>query len=183
MTQIFLIGLSGRAGTGKDTVRKMLQDVGYTGFALADPIRSMLRDLLVKSGISDQYIDQREFKEAIIPELGVSYRHMAQSLGTEWGRSLQSDFWLRIAGSYLADQIAMGGSHFCISDVRFYNEAEWVREQGGVIWRVERDEVAPVREHASELQMASIEADTVIDNNGTVGDLHRAVVKALDGLN
>lgn len=183
MAAFYLIGLTGRAGTGKDTVRKMLQDVGYAGFALADPIRSMLRDLLTKNGISDQYIDNREFKETIIPGLGVSYRHMAQSLGTEWGRSLQSDFWLRIATSYLKDLTDKGAMHVCISDIRFANEAKWVRDHGGVVWRVERYTVPSVREHISELEMFGISPNTIIDNNGSVGDLHREVVQALDGLN
>jgi hypothetical protein len=177
-----LIGLTGFAGTGKDTVRAMLQDAGYTGFALADPIRSMLRDLLLKSGISDQYIESRDLKEITIPSLGVSYRHMAQSLGTEWGRSMDSDFWLRIAGSYLHKQQDAGGTHFCVSDIRFANEAQWVRERGGVIWRIDRPDAAAVRFHASEYAQLSIQPDLIIPNHGTVGDLHRVVVDALDGV-
>lgn len=180
MKQPTLIGLTGYAGTGKDTVRKMLEDAGYRGFALADPIRSMLRDLLLKSGITDDYIDSRELKETIIPELGVSYRHMAQSLGTEWGRSMDTNFWLRIAGAYLYEQYELGCNAFCVSDIRFANECEWVRERGGVIWRIDRPDVAPVRFHASEYAQLGIEPDLTINNHGTVGELHRAVMDALD---
>jgi len=180
MKQPTLIGLTGYAGTGKDTVRKMLEDAGYRGFALADPIRSMLRDLLLKSGISDQYIDSRELKETIIPELGVSYRHMAQSLGTEWGRSLDNKFWLRIAGAYLYEQHELGCNAFCVSDIRFANEADWVRERGGVIWRIERHDATAVRFHVSEYAQLDVKPDLTILNQGTLGDLHRAVMDALD---
>ena len=182
-TPKFLIGLSGYAGTGKDTVRAMLQDLGYTGFAFADPIRGMLRELLTSSGIDDRFIDERDFKEVPIFELGVSYRQMAQTLGTEWGRHLAPDFWLRIAKSYMDEQIDLGGTHFCISDVRFANEAQWVRDQGGVIWRVSRPQAVPVRAHVSEAELFHFSADTEIHNNGSVGDLHRAVMAALDSLN
>ena len=182
-TPIFLIGLAGYAGTGKDTVRSILQDLGYTGFAFADPIRGMLRELLTSSGIDDRFIDDRAFKETPIHELGVSYRQMAQTLGTEWGRNLAPDFWLRIAQAYMDEQIDLGGTHFTVSDVRFANEAQWIRDNGGVIWRIERPQAMPVRAHVSEAEIYHFKADTVIDNTGSVGDLHRAVTNALDALN
>lgn len=179
----YLIGLTGYAGTGKDTVRTMLENEhGYTGFAFAGPIRSMLRELLTSNGIDDRFIDEREFKEVPIHELGVSYRQMAQTLGTEWGRSLAPDFWLRIAKAYLAEQVDLGGTHFVISDVRFCNEAEWVREHGGVIWRIERTAAVPVRAHESESQIYDFHADTVIQNNGNFSDLNLAVSNALADL-
>lgn len=175
-----LIGITGLAGTGKDTVRGMLEDAGYTGFAFADPIRMMLRELLISNNISDSYMDCREFKEDIIPELGVSYRQMAQTLGTEWGRSLQPDFWLRLATSYLHGQMDAGGQQFCISDVRFENEAQWVRNHGGVVWRIERPGTEPVRSHASEQGVDAITAQLTIFNVGNLGDLYNQVMAALD---
>lgn len=180
MNQPTLIGLTGLAGTGKDTVRTMLEDAGYTGFAFADPLRAMLRELLTGSNIDDKYMDSREFKEAIIPELGVSYRQLAQTLGTEWGRALQPDFWLRLATSYLHGQMDAGGRQFCISDVRFENEAQWVRNHDGVVWRIERPGTEPVRSHASEQGVDAIKADVVIFNVGTVGELYNQVMAALD---
>ena len=179
-----LIGLTGLAGTGKDTVRNILQDEGFTGFAFADPIRGMIRELLSSNGIDDGYIDDRERKEKTIPALGVSYRHLAQTLGTEWGRSLAPDFWLRIAGAYMDDLAWQGAqaSHFVISDVRFENEAEWIRKRGGVIWRVVRDHATPVRDHVSEAGVLDIEVDHVIHNQGGILDLHDTVHEALEAL-
>lgn len=175
-----LIGLTGLAGTGKDTVRTMLEDAGFTGFAFADPLRMMLRELLTGSNIDDKYMDSREFKEAIIPELGVSYRQLAQTLGTEWGRALQPDFWLRLATSYLDGERDAGGQAFCVSDVRFENEAQWVRNHGGVIWRIERPGTQPVRSHASEEGMNDIQANLTIFNVGNFGELYNQVMATLD---
>lgn len=178
----FLIGLTGYAGTGKDTVRAILEQGGFVGLAFAEPIRAMLLELLTSNGIDGNYINDRALKETIIPELGVSYRHMAQTLGTEWGRNLRRDFWLRLAGAYMADMEDAGETHFVISDVRFSDEAAWLRQKGGVIWRVERKSVLPVRLHASEAGAHLIKADYIIANHGTPEQLNDAVLAALETL-
>ena len=176
-----LIGLTGYAGTGKDTVRHILELRGYVGMAFAEPIRGMLRELLSSNGIDDSYMTERDRKEVIIPALGVSYRHLAQTLGTEWGRSLAPDFWLRIAGAFMDDVAwANHGCQFVVSDVRFENEAAWVKQRGGVIWRIERQQANPVRQHVSETGMDAIECDQVIFNEGTLDELESLVDCALE---
>lgn len=177
-----LIGLCGYAGTGKDTVRGILeQDHTYTGMAFAEPIRGMLRELFTSNGIDPAYMDERDLKEAEVPALGVSYRQLAQTLGTEWGRNLQPDFWLRIASAFMDEQRLHGAQHFVVSDVRFVNEAQWVRENGGVIWRIHRPDASPVRAHVSEQEIDQIEPDLVIDNSQSVDALWAAVDNALHG--
>lgn len=184
MTKPHLIGLTGYAGTGKDTVRAMLYEHGYHGLAFAEPIRMMLQELFAISGIDTDYMDDRALKEAIIPELGLSYRHLAQTLGTEWGRSLHPSFWTRIAGAYMIDCSRAPNyfDTFCISDVRFVNEAQWVHDQGGVIWRVERPQAVPVRAHASEAEIYHFAADAVILNDGSIDDLRITVATMLGEL-
>ena len=179
-----LIGLTGYAGSGKDAARWILEDAHqFTGFAFADPIRGMLRELLTSTGISTDCMDVRELKEAVIPELGVSYRQLAQTLGTEWARAcLGSDFWLRCARAYMDDlEGQFLETSFVVSDVRFLNEAEWVREQGGVIWRIYRPGQPPVRPHASETELDQIRPDRTIHNGGTLIDLADAIKTALGG--
>lgn len=172
-----VIGLTGVAGSGKDTVRTMLEAQGYTGISFADPMRAMLAQLLEHAGLPEEWLTDRSRKEEPIPWLGFSYRQMAQTLGTEWGRALHPDFWVRIAA------MSMGsfpeGFRFVISDVRFENEAKLVRDMGGVIWRIERPGIEAVRAHVSETALASIEADAVLDNSGTLQALQMAVDWAL----
>ena len=182
MTTPTIIGLTGRAGTGKDTVRAILEEHGFFGMAFADPIRDMLREMLISSGISDVYMDDRDFKEAIIPELGTSYRRLAQTLGTEWGRSIRDDFWLQLAGAHMADLqdcAEVFPHNFVLSDVRFQNEADWVRARGGVIWHIQRSAATPVRAHVSESEMENIAFDQLIWNDGSLGDLRNNVNQAL----
>lgn len=168
-----IIGLTGQAGSGKDTVRGILEQChGFRGMAFADPIRSMLATLLCDAGVSPEWIYRRDLKEKPIPELGTSYRHLAQTLGTEWGRSFtQGDPWLRIAQARATALKACGVNRLVISDVRFPNEASWIRAQGGEIWRIERPNIPSVREHASE-KLEHITPDRTIPNTDTVGALH-----------
>ena len=173
-TTTTLIGLTGLAGAGKDTVRQILeQQHGYIGLGFADPIRNMLRTLFSDNGISEEWMDARNLKEQPIPALGKSYRELAQTLGTEWGRKvLGEDFWIKVADAYIKDINGRDGYAWtCISDVRFVNEADWVRLRGGVIWQVIRPGLDAVRPHISEQGAASIKPDDVIYNDGSIDDL------------
>lgn len=181
MTKPRLIGLTGYAGTGKDTVRSILEEeYDLDGMAFADAIRDMLAGLFASVGIDHGWMVERHLKEMEIPELGASYRKLAQLLGTEWGRSIDPDFWVRIAAAKVKLCAHYNNAGVVISDVRFPNEAAWIRSQGGVIWRVIRPGTAPVRAHASEDLIAGLQHDYVIDNRGTIDDLEVAVKTALN---
>ncbi len=170
-----IIGLTGLAGSGKDTVRAMLeQDHGFTGLAFADPIRLMLCALLQYAGADASHMTDRALKEAQMPQLaGLSYRELAQTLGTEWGRSVRPDLWLRLAQSRVAVLATESTEplRVVISDVRFLNEATWIQSMGGEIWRVERPGTQPVRQHSSETEMRLIPCDRVLFNHGTMDEL------------
>jgi hypothetical protein len=178
-----IIGLTGYAGSGKDTVREILEKRWHcTGFAFADPMRAMVHTLLSVTGVDTRYARDRQLKELTIPEYGVSYRHLMQSLGTEWGRGIASDFWLRIAEAYMAELTEGDDDAICvISDVRFANEAAWIRKHGGVIWRVDRPGLNKVRNHVSESEIDTIVYDTVLPNDGTFEDLEVWVGRFIGG--
>jgi hypothetical protein len=176
-----IIGLTGLAGSGKDSVRAVLEQHGYTGLAFADPIRAMLRELLLSAGAELRYMTDRELKEQPIPQLGTSYRQLAQTLGTEWGRALGADIWVRIATARMDELLGatFGPVQFVISDVRFPNEEQLIRQRGGQIWHVVRPGVQPVRAHESEAHVRAIQADYTILNDGTLQDLQGTVLRAL----
>jgi hypothetical protein len=104
---------------------------------------------------------------------------MAQQLGTEWGRALSENIWLDIAAKKIQLCKEFNGAGVTISDVRFPNEAAWVKAQGGVIWKIIRPGIEPVRAHASEDLIASLPYDYVIDNRGSIDNLIHAVEAAL----
>lgn len=186
-----LIGLVGPAGAGKDTVREILvRSHDYTGLAFADPLRAMLRPLIerfvdgtgpVKT--AHWYMMDRLGKETEIPGMGASYRHLAQTLGTEWAHQcIGRNFWIRCAEAALQQDIERRVvSRLVFSDVRFQSEADWIRQRGGVLWRIDRPQAAPVREHVSESAGQLIECDLTLDNSGCINELWSRVYEAVIG--
>lgn len=181
-TPPLLLGLTGRAGAGKDTVAAYLEaQYAFAPIGFADPIRDMLGVLLQHVEVDGAWLCERDLKELPAPVLGLSYRALAQTLGTEWGRSLRADLWLRI-GEYRTNQRLDAGDNVVLCDVRFPNEAAWLKAAGGVLVRVERDSVADVRAHESEQHTSALEADHVIENNSSLGALEHRIDALMDRL-
>ncbi len=62
-----------------------------------------------------------------------------------------------------------------IKDIRFENEAAFLRSHNGQIWHVVRDDAQKVNAHSSELGIAVSDKDVVIENNGTLEQLAESV--------
>lgn len=110
-------------------------------------------------------------------------RFAMQCLGTEFGRWMSPDLWvdlcLRKATQAQPEDIVI------ITDVRFLNEAEAVRNAGGVIWRVLRESVEPKGRgdtHASEEEMLEITPDLILENNGSLELLRESTHTGLANL-
>lgn len=177
------IGLTGRAGCGKDSVRSVLElNYHCQGLALADPIRDMLITLMASSGVSTRFATERQFKE-VKCEIGYSYRELAQTLGTEWGRkALGHDFWPGIADLRILDfcRYSLTQTTIVVSDIRFNSEAEWLLEKGGVIWEIRRPDAQQVRPHVSENGIDESLVSQIILNDGGLEDLPDLVRRAWD---
>ena len=143
-------------------------------------------------------------------------RMLLQHFGTEVGRLIHRNFWVN---ALFADYNPKGFYHniddstndydvypnWIITDVRFPNEAEAIKERGGFIIRINRDspcevcsltisekrgnacrEVACPRgrsdykgNHPSETSLDDYNFDYVIDNNGTIEELIEKVKEVL----
>ena len=176
MTNIPVIGVAGRARSGKDTLVNFImaaRGFGYR-YAFADPIKRML--LALNIDCTDPFwVDNKE-KE--IPALGVSLRRLLQTLGTEWGRQLiHPDLWVILAKQALFDN----GPGMLIPDVRFENEASWIRSVGGRVIHIQRPDATPVEGHVSESGIARAPEDIVLINNGTLEDLQHVVQEMFHG--
>lgn len=191
-----LIGLMGYAQTGKDTTANVLvEHHGFTRVAFADKLREVAyaldpivaytdrgawgTDVLAPLRLQD-VVDQHgwDYAKTRYPEV----RALLQRLGTEAGRQVLSpalfgddSIWVRAALDGLH-----GDSHWVITDVRFPNEAQAIRERGGWLWRIERNGTGPVNGHASETALDDTPADWIVPNNGTLDDLARNVQLVLN---
>ena len=169
MTLPRLIGLYSPApGCGKSTVANLLIEHQHVSFAAS--LKHAVWTLLGELGISGFHFVYED-KEAIIPGLGVSARHMMQTLGTEWGRAcIHPDFWVMIARAKTQYIMNDGGS-VVIDDVRFPNEAAMIRDLGGELWRIDRPGVSYSGDHSSEGGLEDITPDRVLINDGTITQL------------
>lgn len=160
-----LIGISGRARSGKDTMADMLvTNFSYEKYSFAKPIKDAVK---VMFGLTEDHVNGH-LKEEILPDLGVSPRFLMQTLGTEWGRGMvNQQCWLLAAQRMVEQQI----NDLVIPDVRFENEANFIRKNGGVLVHISRDSAEQVRAHASEAGVSLMPGDVQIDNSGSLVEL------------
>lgn len=182
-----IIGLVGRAGAGKDTVAGYLEARhSWERVGFADPILHMVCALMQDADADFAYAVEPSMKEQPMPTIGISYRRIAQTLGTDWGRRLDPDLWVRLA-EYRARRCIEVGLSVAISDVRFPNEADMVRRMGGRIVRVVREQgaaqlAAEAAQHDSEAWWGLIQADHELLNLGSVATLHDQIERMLDDM-
>ena len=170
-----IIGLTGYAQSGKDTVAKILVDnYGYTRIAFADKIREFL------------YETAPDYVKFLVDEVGwekakqnQTVRELLQSTGVGARTVFGEDFWIEQAFRKYKDL-----DNVVITDVRFTNEADYIKwYPGAQLWRVERPGVKAVNTHVSETQLDNYPfIDQTFVNNGTIADLEAMVLRRLVGL-
>ena len=177
MTPPRVIGLySSVPQSGKTTIAYELQQRGYICIPFASPLKRMVGVFLGSLGYSHQMISTFLFekKEQRIPELGVSARHLMQTLGSEWGREcISPSVWIDVWRCAAQRQLD-GGLNVVVDDCRFSNEYQVIKDLGGEMWRVKRTdtEVAPPPTHMSEGNLDSHSFDRIFLNDSTVSALH-----------
>lgn len=171
-----LIGLTGKAGAGKDTLAGLiLEHTTGTTRAFAEPLKRAAREVF---GLTDEQMTDRVLKEQVIPYWGKSPRQILQLLGTEGIRNVfGGDTWVKNADLRLqALESAEAGQALPIevviwTDVRFAEEAEWIRANGGVVVEVRRPGIEAVAAHSSESGLPKELVDGVFWNSGTIDEL------------
>ena len=181
MSQL-LIGLAGHARVGKDTVaRYLVAQLGLISYAFAMPLKQALAEMF---SLTTAQLEGPP-KEQPLPWLGKSPRELMQLLGTEWGRELvHPQLWLLLAEHNL-QQLAEHHQDMqgvVISDVRFDNEADWVRSKGGVIFHISRRGIHPINQHSSEGGIRHHKGDYVITNDADLPALYDRLNRAVADL-
>lgn len=201
-----LIGLSGYAQTGKDSVAAFLTEQhGYERRAFADTLREALYRLnpwltaqtetCTTRVRYAELIDARGYEGARRTPYCVEIRQLLQRLGTEVGRNmLGEDVWVEAAfrslgsvkiwhadGSPAEPGKALTDA-YVFTDVRFPNEARAIVDAGGEVWRVERPGFGPVNGHPSETALDDWPFDVRIVNDAGLDRLDYCVRYAMEHL-
>lgn len=169
-----LIGLTGRAGVGKDLVASHLQrQYQFKPMAFATPLKKAAAQVF---GIEEIYFHDRSLKESVAPHWGITPRHMMQVLGTEGVRNnFGQDFWVK---RWLLDYAAVGESeNVVVTDIRFANEARVVQDLGGVMVHITRPGFSNAAvDHESESGVPfNARTDHTLTNDSSIRSLFKKV--------
>jgi energy-coupling factor transporter ATP-binding protein EcfA2 len=186
-----LIGITGRAGSGKDTLARHIAELyGHEVYAFATPLKQLLNK---RFGWTMEMWDDRQWKESPAVsgvfvhgrQLGLqdpllSPRQLAQWLGTDVIRDTAgADIWINAMYRKWAKGLFEA---LVISDVRFDNEAEAIRDLGGVIFNIVRPTAASINSHISEKGVQSRFIDVTITNDGSIDEFLSDAVSKLKTL-
>jgi hypothetical protein len=180
MQQPKAIGIAGPARVGKDTAALWFVAHGYVKLSFAEPLK---RGLAAMLGLTLDHLEG-DLKECVLEPYGRSPRYMMQTIGTEWGRELiNEDVWLMRASEIVAE---LKAETDCIgpviSDVRFENEAKWVRDQGGVVVHLSgRLDLPDVEAHESEAGVEWQAGDATVVNDGSIAELYERLAIVIEG--
>lgn len=180
-----IVGLVGKKSSGKDTTGAILvEEHGFTRVSFADALKqsaAALFDVPVETW--DRLKNDPLAKVALIVGWGTPYsetkdmtvREFLQRYGTEAHRDVWGgDFWIETAAAKMRAVLEADGS-VVVTDCRFPEEAQAVRNLGGMVVRVVRPLGEDGDMHPSEVVQESIEADFELWNGGTIADLRSAV--------
>jgi hypothetical protein len=164
-----IIGLSGWARSGKDTVASYLvENHGFIRVSFADQMRTALYNLDPKIDLTGYRISLRSAVDLMgwenLKSQSDDVRGLMQRMGTEVGRKLWGeDFWVEAAMNPVPPD-----TKIVVSDVRYPNEADAIRRRGGQVWRITRDGIGPANSHDSETSLNTYSFDHYITNNDSI---------------
>jgi len=154
-----------KMGSGKDVcVKYLINTYGGKQIRFADALYDILRYAQKRCGL--EYKKDRKF---------------LQLAGTEWGRNIDPDIWIKIALNSQPKE----GNIYC-ADVRFKNEFEALKNDGFTMIKLIRDKVNENRigngttTHISENELDEYgdeQWDYIIYNNNTLDDLFNTLDK------
>lgn len=169
-----LIGLTGRARSGKDSVADVLEARGFHRVAFA---AKMKRLLLAANPHLEGLVREHGWEGAKASKDGPLLRAAMQSFGAAARRELGPDVWL--APVEYTIRYHLPYTPVVVTDVRHPNEEALIRTLGGRIWRVTRPGTLTGDTDPTEMFEAE-KVDQDIHNTGTLEDLEGEVWRALE---
>ena len=165
-----VIGICGRARSGKDTVADDLKRWGFCKIAFADKLKSVCGDLFDLKG----YQLYGDLKETIDSRWEKSPRMILQHVG-DIMRDVHENIWIDQVTRFIYDK-RKECTDFVVTDIRYYNELKAIRDLAGPeclvrIWNIQRPDAPEIHgsnSHISETEMLTIpigEFDEVIKND------------------
>lgn len=197
-----IVGIGVNTNQGKGEAAKILEDYfGYARVSFADEIKRTVRRWWPNFLIEELW-GPSEARSRAHPEYGgLTARRACQFIGTEVGRNLDANVWVR-SGLDVARRLLEGGCWYepqngltwsasarkptgvVFDDARFENELNAIQTVGGKTWKVirpstpmlEGDAGAHESEHALD-GYDDAKFDAIIVNNKSLADLKDIVCR------
>lgn len=148
-----IIGITGKLGSGKNYIvnnivipvlKRIQNDHRYLEIAFADQIKI---NVMSKNGIN--YSDVYECKTQ-------ESRQLLQNEGTEIGRTLDKNIWVKYLDNWITINNSRGVCIFIISDCRFMNEFDYIKDNCGIIIKVvshSRNDLCLLKESKNDMDI------------------------------
>jgi hypothetical protein len=171
-----MIGIVAPKQSGKDTSADYLvQKYNYEKQSFANPLKQCCKAMF---SLSDAQLNDPILKET--PDdrwFGATPRTILQFVGTNLFRNqlneimpnINKDVHIYAFKNWYENN---KNKKIVIADVRFLNEAEFVKQNNGILIKINRNTKQPTDNHQSEIELQSIKCDYIIDNNGTLEELY-----------
>lgn len=181
-----LVGLHGKRYSGKsEAARILIEHYMFSEICFADPVRD---GLAAAFGIPHNVMLDPKLKHIPLCDLGIlpialSYRELVNKFGTDFGRNqIHPDIWV-MRNDVIYRELRNETDLIVAGDVRFENEAAWVRGNGGTIIHLEGNHppegVVQASNDESEAGIAIAPEDKHIDNSGSISDLENILLETL----
>ena len=185
-----IIGINGYAGSGKDTIGRLIQIACCTDLPDGQGIDDLLENYdqhewwleeqsgweikkwagklkqisSLLTGIPVEKFEDQEFKKTNLgPEWNMTVRDFLQKIGTEglrtglhentWVNALMADYKPSVVGFTSLGEDSYSEPNWIITDTRFPNEAQAIKNAGGIVIRVDRPGVTAINAHPSETSL------------------------------
>jgi dephospho-CoA kinase len=178
---VTIIGITGKKGSGKDTIGNYLVDNhGFKRLAFADTLKDVCKLVF---GLDHDQLYRPELKEVKDSYWEHSPREILQTVGTDLFRdtlsekleNMDQNIWIRSLEKKIMKNIDEGNTKFVITDVRFKNEYEFIKKYNGIVWSITRNidnNNNDNHKSENELKEYELEYDNIFVNNKKLVDLY-----------
>lgn len=130
-----ICGISGKIGAGKTyTANFLIKHFPEMNFAKKSFAYKLKQVTSIVSGLPLEDMFTQEGKNKNVEMWDMTVGRMQQVIGTDLFRNWDNNFWIK---SLFADY--KDGDNWIVSDMRFKNEADFIKEKGGFLIRLEGD--------------------------------------------